>query len=196
MESGTQLTLPGLDPTMFQKPIVTVSDFLVRLSVLLETDEALKMHEELYFLKSCGLLKRDSLKYYSRKTLLDFSTTEGGVTFDVIINTMADLGYFVEWQVLNSRYFGVPQNRERVFIVGHLGDRSGRQVFPIATDYPKTNELQGQRNSVVANCLDTRIDGDTRGTYPISVGGYLKVNGYHKSSLPEHSNTNDHDCPM
>lgn len=78
MESGTQLTLPGLDPTMFQKPIVTVSDFLVRLSVLLETDEALKMHEELYFLKSCGLLKRDSLKYYSRKTLLDFSTTEGG----------------------------------------------------------------------------------------------------------------------
>ena len=78
MENGIQLTLPGLDPKIFQKPTVTVSDFLVRLSVLLETDEALKMHEELYFLKSCGLLKRDSLKYYSQKMLRDFSTTEGG----------------------------------------------------------------------------------------------------------------------
>ena len=172
MESGTQLTLPGLDPTMFQKPIVTVSDFLVRLSVLLETDEVLKMHEELYFLKSCGLLKRDSLKYYSRKTLLDFSTIEGGVTFDVIINTMADLGYFVEWQVLNSRYFGVPQNRERVFIVGHLGDRSGRQVFPIAADYSTSDQLQGHEN-IVSNTL-ARGDRKSVGIYPISGGGTSK----------------------
>ena len=95
---------------------------------------------------------------------------DGGGTFGTIINSMADLGYSVEWQVLNSRYFGIPQNRERVFIIGHLGDRCRQQVFPIATDYPKTNELQGQRNSIVANCLDTRIDGDTRGTYPISGG--------------------------
>lgn len=77
---------------------------------------------------------------------------KGGVTFDVIINTMADLGYFVEWQVLNSRYFGVPQNRERVFIVGHLGDRSGRQVFPIATDDTTSNQLQGHE-SIVSNTL-------------------------------------------
>ena len=71
---------------------------------------------------------------------------EGGATFSTIINTMADLGYSVEWQVLNSRYFGVPQNRERVFIIGHLGNGSRRKVFPIATDHPQTTELQGQRN--------------------------------------------------
>ena len=117
----------------------------------------------------------------------------GGVTFDVIINTMADLGYFVEWQVLNSRYFGVPQNRERVFIVGHLGDRSGRQVFPIAADDSASNQLQRHEN-IVSNTL-ARGDGKSVGIYPISGGGYLKVNGYHKSSLPEHSNTNDLDCP-
>ena len=107
---------------------------------------------------------------------------------------MADLGYFVEWQVLNSRYFGVPQNRERVFIVGHLGDRSGRQVFPIAADYSTSDQLQGHEN-IVSNTL-ARGDRKSVGIYPISGGGYLKVNGYHKSSLPEHSNTNDHDCPM
>ena len=41
------------------------------------------------------------------------------------------MGYDVEWGVLNSRYYGVPQNRERVFIVGHYGGTCGRKVFPI-----------------------------------------------------------------
>ena len=77
MENGTQLTLPGFDLKMFRKPTVTVSDFLVRLSVLLETDEVLKMHEELYFLRSCDLLKRDSLKFYSQKMLQGSSTIAG-----------------------------------------------------------------------------------------------------------------------
>lgn len=40
-------------------------------------------------------------------------------------------GYSCEWQVLNSKDFGVPQNRERVFIVGYLGDIRGREVFPL-----------------------------------------------------------------
>lgn len=116
-----------------------------------------------------------------------------GITFDVIINTMAELGYLVEWQVLNSRYFGVPQNRERVFLVGHLGDRCGREVFPIAADDTKANLISGHE-SIVSNTL-VRGDRKSVGIYPISGGGYLKVNGYHKSSLPEHSNTNGLDCP-
>lgn len=89
----------------------------------------------------------------------------GGVTFDVIINTMAELGYLVEWQVLNSRYFGVPQNRERVFIIGHLGDRCGREVFPIATDNTTVDKLQGHE-SVVSNTL-AHGDRKSVGIYPI-----------------------------
>ena len=42
-----------------------------------------------------------------------------GRTFGTIIRTMDELGYDVEWQVCNSKHFGVPQNRERVFIIGH-----------------------------------------------------------------------------
>jgi len=55
-----------------------------------------------------------------------------GKTFGTILSTLSDLGYVCEWQVLNSKDFGVPQNRERVFIVGHLGGIRGRQVFPIS----------------------------------------------------------------
>lgn len=43
-----------------------------------------------------------------------------GRTFATLLNAMADVGYDAEWQVLNSRYFGVPQNRARVFLVGHI----------------------------------------------------------------------------
>jgi len=57
---------------------------------------------------------------------------DGGRTFKTIIAALVELGYGVEWQVLNSKDFGVPQSRERVFIVGHLGGDPPPKVFPIA----------------------------------------------------------------
>jgi DNA (cytosine-5)-methyltransferase 1 len=56
---------------------------------------------------------------------------DNGQTFRTIIATLADLGYDLQWQVLNSKNFGVPQNRERVFIVGHLRGTPRPEVFPI-----------------------------------------------------------------
>lgn len=54
-------------------------------------------------------------------------------TFGTILSAMAKLGYDVEWQCINSKNY-VPQNRERVFIIGHYGKRRGKQIFPI---FPK-----------------------------------------------------------
>ncbi len=63
-----------------------------------------------------------------------------GETFKTIIRTLDELGYDLQWQVLNSKNFGVPQNRERVFIVGHLRGTSRPEVFPITDSNPKTPE--------------------------------------------------------
>ena len=71
---------------------------------------------------------------------------EGGRTFETIIETMAELGYMVEWQILNSKDFGVPQNRRRVFIIGHFGGKPGRAVFPITEGRGSVGKLQGQQN--------------------------------------------------
>lgn len=56
-----------------------------------------------------------------------------GKTFANILATLDELGYDVEWQVFNSKYF-VPQNRERIFIIGHLRDKPTPKIFPIKED--------------------------------------------------------------
>lgn len=55
---------------------------------------------------------------------------DAGHTFTTIISTLDELGYDLQWQVLNSKDFGVPQNRERVLIVGHLRGTPRPEVFP------------------------------------------------------------------
>ena len=55
---------------------------------------------------------------------------DGGRTFATILNTLDRLGYGVEWQCLNSKDFGVPQSRNRVYIVGYLDVRCRGKVFP------------------------------------------------------------------
>lgn len=70
-------------------------------------------------------------KYIFCENVKGLLNHDKGRTFKTIINTFDELGYDVEWQVLNSKNFGVPQNRERVYIVGHLRGECGRQVFPI-----------------------------------------------------------------
>ncbi len=55
---------------------------------------------------------------------------DNGQTFRTIIATLNELGYDLEWQVLNSKNHGVPQNRERVFIIGHLRGTPRPEVFP------------------------------------------------------------------
>lgn len=54
-----------------------------------------------------------------------------GWDFARLLIEMDECGYDAEWQLLNSKYHGVPQNRERVFIIGHLRSRRTAKVFPI-----------------------------------------------------------------
>jgi DNA (cytosine-5)-methyltransferase 1 len=63
---------------------------------------------------------------------------DGGKTLDVIEETLTDLGYAFDYRVLDSANFGVPQHRERIYIVGFRARKGGRRSF----DWPKGNERQ------------------------------------------------------
>lgn len=58
------------------------------------------------------------------------SSNRGGDFLSIIL-AMEELGYDIAWQVFNSKYHGVPQNRERVYTLGHLRARGERKVFPL-----------------------------------------------------------------
>lgn len=61
-----------------------------------------------------------------------------GRTFKVIVNTLREIGYTVFYKVLNSKDFGVPQNRERIYIVAFRNDIApGEFIFPASTDDTK-----------------------------------------------------------
>lgn len=49
-------------------------------------------------------------------------STNGGRDFGTFIRTLADIGFGLAWRVLDAQYFGVPQRRRRVFVVGHFGN--------------------------------------------------------------------------
>jgi DNA (cytosine-5)-methyltransferase 1 len=70
-------------------------------------------------------------KYLFMENVAGLLSHDGGKTFGTILNTLGELGYWYEYQVLNSKDIYGPQNRPRVFIIGHRGEYSGQKVFPI-----------------------------------------------------------------
>lgn len=71
-------------------------------------------------------------------------------------------GYDAEWQVLNSKDFGVPQNRERCFIVGHLRGRSTSKIFPIeGTDGENSVQIIAHKDGYRRNTQVFSPDGIT-----------------------------------
>lgn len=76
-----------------------------------------------------------------------------GNSANIIASTLDELGYNIEWQVCNSKNHGVPQNRERIFIIGHLraSGKSARQIFSIGKSHDKTIRLSShQANTITA----------------------------------------------
>lgn len=83
------------------------------------------------FFEICRVLRDKRIPYVFLENVKGLLNHDGGRTFAVIISSLNELGYDVQWEVVNSQNFGVPQNRERVFIVGHLRGQPRPQIFPL-----------------------------------------------------------------
>ena len=80
-------------------------------------------------------------------------SSNNGWDFAAIQAEMGELGYDVQWQLINSKNFGVPQNRERVYTLGHLRAKGTRKVFPIESDNGNLTEAGKQKQDLMyADC--------------------------------------------
>lgn len=77
------------------------------------------------------LKEEDKPTYLFIENVKNLLSVNGGWDFARLLIEMDAGGYDAEWQVLNSKDFGVPQNRERCFVIGHLRGRSTSKIFPI-----------------------------------------------------------------
>jgi DNA (cytosine-5)-methyltransferase 1 len=92
---------------------------------------------------------------------------DGGRTAATIFRVLSELGYSVGWEVVNSCQFGVPQNRERIFIVGHLREAGGRsgKILPIRKSDQLYEAFDGQREEGSTHIASTLTSNYHKGVH-------------------------------
>lgn len=132
------------------------SSTIVKTSPLQENSLDFKETVQACFSELCTLSdnskkKIDPLTFSLRTLRICLALMQDGISPDCSLKWSRG-GYDAEWQVLNSKDFGVPQNRERCFIIGHLRERSAAEIFPIkGTDRENSISIIGHRDGFRRN---------------------------------------------
>ena len=107
------------------------------------------------FFELARILREKQPRLFMFENVKGLLSHDKGNTFRTIIATLDELRYDVQWQIINSKNHGVPQNRERVFIIGHSRGTRRPEVFPFGDDSEAVTQLSGQHS----NTLTTRYYG-------------------------------------
>lgn len=111
------------------------------------------------FFDICRIIKIKKPRLILLENVKGLLSHDDGRTFIAIIAALDELGYDCQWQVLNSKDFGVPQNRERIFVVGHLRGSRRPQVFPITQSGKVHTKAQQGSGETIAPCLHAASGG-------------------------------------
>lgn len=128
------------------------------------------------FFEICRILSGKRIPYLFLENVKGLLNHDGGRTFGVIVASLDELGYDIQWECLNSKNFGVPQNRERIFIVGHLRGHPRPKVFPIGRSYAKDSfqyrgeqdqeqGIRGEGSLTIGTLCHRLYKGDTNNFY-------------------------------
>lgn len=100
-----------------------------------------------------GRKKEDRPKWLLIENVKNLLSIGNGFDFARLLCEVGGYGYSLQWDTLNSKDYGVPQNRERVFIIGYLGNIRGREVFPIR---PADGENPCKLNEITQGVADAQ----------------------------------------
>jgi DNA (cytosine-5)-methyltransferase 1 len=93
-----------------------------------------------------------------------------GRDFEVVVRTLAELGYAVGWRVLNSKNFGVPQSRQRVYVVGCHRERTGPGQILFESGCRSGDDTQNGSDGKKSISPFKRVLGDIGGNGPVVQG--------------------------
>ena len=100
-----------------------------------------------------GRRKEDRPRWLLVENVKNLLSIGNGFDFARLLLEVGGHGYSLQWDTLNSKDYGVPQNRERVFIIGYLGNIRGREVFPIR---PADGENPCELNEITQGVADAQ----------------------------------------
>lgn len=109
------------------------------------------------FFEIARILRDKRPRYFVLENVKGLLSHDSGKTFQTILGVLTDIGYDCQWQVLNSKNFGVPQNRERVFIVGHLRGEPRPKIFPIGEVSGGDIKSRKDDNSQISRTISSRF---------------------------------------
>lgn len=96
------------------------------------------------FFEIARVLEYKRPRYFLLENVEGLLSHDDRKTIVAIIRVLSDLGYRVSWQVLNTKDYGLPQNRERIFIAGRFGGGRGPEVFPVAETCGEVGDIRGK----------------------------------------------------
>ena len=96
------------------------------------------------------ILKVKRPKHLLLENVKGLLSHDRGRTFATILTTLSELGYVIQWMVLNSKFFGVPQNRERVFIIGSLRGEPIPEILPLRESNPEVVPQSEISNTLIS----------------------------------------------
>lgn len=108
------------------------------------------------FFEAMRIIRDTKPDYFILENVKGLFSSNGGQDWLVVLKEIADSGYDGQWQLLNTRWF-LPQNRERIYFVGHIRGECRPKVFPIG----ETNKVG--RTGTWAYAIDSNIGKGCRG---------------------------------
>ena len=145
------------------------------------------------FFEIARILKDKRPRYFLLENVRGLLSHNKGETFQTILKVLSDLGYNVEWQVLNSAHFGVPQRRERVFIKGYSREECGGEVLykrEYLEESPSERMREREHCKQLNNYRKTHQDGRIYSSDGLSIGlnergnnGWYDIDGKLEESI-------------
>lgn len=108
------------------------------------------------FFEIARVLRDKKPRYFCLENVKGLLSNKQGETFKEVLRILSDLGYSVQWQVLNSKHYGVPQSRNRIFIIGHTRGTRRPEILPLGGSSSQPTQEISEGQDIISGTMRCR----------------------------------------